>query len=209
MRTDSPVLERHRHFETRLRPHLSTLRAYARRLCGNRADAEDLVQEVLLKLYEKHECLDEIENLQPWLSRVMYYRFIDLRRSRASQPLAYQHELDLRSADETQNLHDHVASSDPGPDVLAEQAQTQRFVNRLIERLPPAQRDIVGLHEIHGLSLPEIAQSQQVSINTLKSSLLRARLNLREHCLSAGRGYGRMRRRRGHADTRRDNQATG
>ena len=75
-------------FENLLRPHVEHLYRLAWRFTGNKADAEDLVQDVLLKLYRRTHELARIEQLRPWLAKVLYHQYIELVRQRARSPLA-------------------------------------------------------------------------------------------------------------------------
>ncbi|MHB8745347.1 MAG: DUF423 domain-containing protein [Gammaproteobacteria bacterium] len=67
-------------FENLLRPHLEHLYRVAYRFAGNVCDAEDLVQDLLVKLYPKLSELTAVEQLRPWLARALYYHAIDKRR---------------------------------------------------------------------------------------------------------------------------------
>jgi RNA polymerase sigma factor (sigma-70 family) len=208
---ESTAALRQQAFQDRLRPHLRAIRAYARKLCANAHDAEDLVQDVLLKLYEKCDRLDGIDELRPWLLRVTYHRFVDSRRKGDARMLVQQ-ELDFSGNGQPTDPLDLLPSAEPGPDTLVERSQLSQLLNEVIARLPPAQRQVLDLHHLRGLSLAEIAAHQRVSINTLKSSLLRARTSLRSSWLAAvaagsagaaldrafaarNRGYGARRRR--------------
>ena len=74
-------------FENLLRPHVDRLYRLAFRLTNNVTDAEDLVQEVLIKAYERHAELTSIAALGPWLGRVLYNRFVDDTRRYARRRL--------------------------------------------------------------------------------------------------------------------------
>ena len=74
-------------FEALLRPYLQPLFRTAFRFAGNVADAEDLVQDVLVKLYAKRQDLDKIEKLQPWLMKVLFRTFVDRKRKRDRAPV--------------------------------------------------------------------------------------------------------------------------
>src|SRR5258708_14368480 len=74
-------------FEKLLRPQVEYLYRLAWRFTGSVADAEDLVQDVLLKLYPRTRELVNIEQLRPWLARVLYRQYVDLVRQRARSPI--------------------------------------------------------------------------------------------------------------------------
>src|ERR1700736_2298074 len=68
-------------------PHLQALHRLAFRFTTQTSSAEDLVQELLTRLYARAERLDKIENLRPWLARALYNLFIDERRRWVRDPL--------------------------------------------------------------------------------------------------------------------------
>ena len=70
-------------FEDLLRPQVEYLYRLAWRFTGSVADAEDLVQDVLTKLFPRTQELLEIERLRPWLARVLYNQYVDSVRQRS------------------------------------------------------------------------------------------------------------------------------
>ena len=78
-------------FERLVRPHLDRLYRLAWRLTGAEADAEDLFQDIMVKACADLERLAGIDEPGPWLSRLMYNRFVDghRRRARPSQGLVH------------------------------------------------------------------------------------------------------------------------
>lgn len=170
-------------FDAAVRAHLPGLLVYARRLTVNATDAEDLVQDLLLTLWERPEACAGVTALRPWLMRAVYHRFVDGYRRRQASPVRYAHELVLqdRSSDAAtlDGPAEDMPSAEPGPDTLTEWDELRSFVRHALERLSPTQRLLVDLHHLQGLGLSEISARQNVSINTLKSSLLRAHVQLR------------------------------
>src|SRR5947208_16187330 len=73
-------------FEDLLRPQVEYLYRLAWRFTGSVADAEDLVQDLLLKLYPRTRELLDIEHLRPWLAKVLYRQYIDFVREQAHPP---------------------------------------------------------------------------------------------------------------------------
>ena len=72
--------DRQQAFTALVRPHLDRLYRLAFRLTGTREDAQDLVQDVMLKLYPQVDRLAGIDAPQTWLNRVLYNQFIDDQR---------------------------------------------------------------------------------------------------------------------------------
>ena len=161
-------------FERLLRPHLDRLYRFAWRLTGSKAEAEDLFQDVLVKLFGKLDELVEIEKPGSWISRVLYNHFIDNRRRFARQRLV--------SVDEGQ-LPPGGVDSMPGPDSPERDAERADDIIRLdnaLSELSENHRLIVLLHDVEGYKLAEIQEITGDPVGTLKSRLHRARARLRE-----------------------------
>lgn len=166
-------------FERLLRPYLERLYRLAYRLTGSKAEAEDLFQDVLVKLFGKLEDLAGIEEPGSWTSRVMFHHFIDNRRRFARQRLL--------SVDESQ-LPQKSIESLPGVDDPEQDAERLDDIIRLgkaLAELSDDHRLVVLLHDTEGYKLTEIQAITGDPVGTLKSRLHRARARLRA-LLSAG-----------------------
>lgn len=162
----------HEQFEKLLQPHLHQLYKLAYRFTGQRADAEDLVQDVVLKLYPRMREMQKIEQLSPWLARVLYRHFVDRVRSRQRSPL---HLVDENESD-LDEREDAIAEPTENVEAVLLQHRLQQALNQLNED----QRALMILHDVEGYTLNEIHGMHDVSIGTLKSRLSRARSRLRE-----------------------------
>lgn len=159
-----------REFAAQIEPHYPRLYRLAFRLCGSQADAEDLLQDVLIKLYERRQELSSIENLQPWLGRVLYNQFVDQARKRKRRPLAL-----VGDAETGQTADPHTE-----PAVARTQEESTSALERALERLSEDHRTLLLMHDAEGYTLPEIEALTGTPIGTLKSRLSRARARLRE-----------------------------
>jgi RNA polymerase sigma-70 factor, ECF subfamily len=161
-------------FERLIRPHLDRLYRFAWRLTGSKAEAEDLFQDVLVKLFGKLDELVDIEKPGSWISRVLYNHFIDNRRRFARQRLV--------SVDEGQ-LPPGGVDSMPGPDSPerdAERADNIIRLDKALAELSEEHRLVVLLHDAEGYKFKEIQEITGDPVGTLKSRLHRARARLRE-----------------------------
>lgn len=165
-------------FETRLRPHLEPLYRLAYRLTGRREDAEDLVQDLLTKLYARREELEKVEHPRSWLMRVLYRLFIDQRRQRARSPVHLVP--DGPSGDGEPILERLAADSSQQPAAEAERDEQQRLLLAAIARLSEDHRRVLALHDVEGYTLEEMQEMIDCPIGTLKSRLHRARSRLRD-----------------------------
>ncbi len=160
---------RSRRFDALIRPHVLALYQFAFRLMRNRADAEDLVQDVLTKLYGRVDEMAEVRELKPWLLRVTYRQFVDELRKRR------------RSAHTVSDMN-HIESIEDSlwaPDHQFAVAETGRRLRDALARLSRDQQLLVGLHLVDGHTLEELAGSLDVPLGTLKSRLHRTRAQLR------------------------------
>jgi RNA polymerase sigma-70 factor (ECF subfamily) len=163
-------------FDALVHPHLDALYRTAYRFTGSSADAEDLVQDVLVKLYPRMDELERIERLRPWLLRVLHNQFVDSQRRHKRNPVALLREHSGEGHDEGL---DRFPDNEGGPE---EQALRQADSRRLEEALAGLWREhraVVALHDMEGYTLAEISETLEVPVGTLKSRLHRARAHLR------------------------------
>ena len=161
---------RHRaaQFEVIVRPHFAALYRAAMRLTRSREDAEDLVQDVLLRAYPELDRLGQLESPRGWLLRVQYRIFIDdIRRSRRS-PLVANNE----SA-----IGELAVSEDPGPEQLTEESQKHQRLAAVWHQLDRNQRALLALHA-EGYTLAELEAFTGLSRNAIGVRLHRARARL-------------------------------
>lgn len=161
----------HEHFEKLVEPHINQLYKLAYRLTGQCADAEDLVQDVVLKLYPRLSELLSVEKLGPWLSRVLYRHFIDKQRSINSSPVDYTNDeqfLDIESGDFSAE-----------PMMYLDTEISQQILQDALDELNDEQQLVIMLHDVEGYTLQEIHDMQNVPIGTLKSRLHRGQNKLR------------------------------
>ena len=153
-------------FERLLKPVLPGLYRMAYRYTGRREDAEDLVQDLLTRLYPRLDELERIDELRPWLTKALYNAFVDGVRWRSRRPDANGEALPLApvpsSADTLRVVEDRQA------------------LQRALDGLSSEHRALVMLHLVEGHSLPELSVWLDVELGTLKSRLHRARARLRE-----------------------------
>jgi RNA polymerase sigma factor (sigma-70 family) len=159
-----------RRFDTLVRPHLPAMYRLALQLTGHRDDAEDLVQDVLTKLYPRTYELSTNRDLRPWLQRVLYHAFIDRLRHTRSRP-------DATQADE--HAVDGLADVTADPLTSVATAELAARIDAALAQLEPEQRALVVLHFSEGNTLEALTQVFDVPLGTLKSRLHRARAKLK------------------------------
>jgi RNA polymerase sigma factor (sigma-70 family) len=162
-------------FEDLLRPQVEYLYRLAWRFTGSVADAEDLVQDVLLKLYPRTKELLDIERLRPWLAKVLYRQYVDSLRQQARSPIAAL----AVDGDAGGDPFDTLPALRDGPEEHAERSGWRERILAAMEQLSPEQRAVVAMHDIEGYKLEELQTILDTPLGTLKSRLHRARQHLR------------------------------
>lgn len=160
-------------FSRFIQPHLQRLYHHAYRLTQNQDDAEDLVQELLLRLYEKNIDFSSIEKPVHWLIRSLFHQFVDNYRKKSRLPV------DEREFD-SDEIIDSLANEQQSPEQINHQAYTGRQLQQALQTLNPDQQSLIALHDIEGYSLPELSEILDTPVGTLKSRLHRARQSLRD-----------------------------
>lgn len=157
--------------------HLPTLRRYARSLARDPVAADDLVQDALVRAYEKRHTFRG-EQLRGWLLSIVHSTFLNgIRRARA----------ELKRADRLAEIAPQA--SEPAQEHSTRLAQIQAaFLD-----LPDDQRSALHLVTVEGLSYAEAAAVMQVPLGTLMSRLGRARAALRRLEEPEGEGRSRLR----------------
>jgi len=168
-------------FDQLLRGHVRPLYRYAYRWTGDVDQAEDLVQETLTRLYPELHRLREIEQLRPWVARVMYRIFVDwLRRANRSPVTFVGRSGSTGEFLEDDEEDDQAPDESWNPEALTERAFERERIEAAWTHLHEQHRVVLSLHEIEGYSLEEVAHIIEAPLGTAKSRLNRARNRLRE-----------------------------
>lgn len=161
-------------FDLLLRDHIPAFYQSAYRWTGAVDRAEDLVQELLVRLYPMLDELRTLDRPRPWATRVMYRIFVDRLRHERSSPV--QFGLDAAGSDEDADFIDPAEE----PPELVERQLTQERITAAWPKLTQEQRVVLSMHDIEGYSLVELSSMMDIPLGTLKSRVHRARAKLRE-----------------------------
>ncbi len=150
------------------------------RLARNRADAEDLVQETLLRAFRGYHTFQEGTNLRAWMFRILTNTFINEYRRRSRRPMETEFDEGGELTAYRSNAYEQVRSWARAPeDQIIEQIFESDIVDA-IEDLPVIYRIPVLLADVEGLSYKEIAQTLDLPMGTVMSRLHRGRNTLRK-----------------------------
>lgn len=148
-------------------------------VCGRADDAEDAMQEALIKTYRHAGQIRDGASFRPWLYRTVRNACLMGRRRRVHEPSRIE-SLD-RSGDP-----DAVAPwrepRDPGrdPEQLVAATERQQQIKNALKALPRPYRVVLFLREMEGLSTREVAQVLEISEDNVKARLHRARVALQK-----------------------------
>lgn len=159
-------------FEALMQPHFEALYSAARRMTLSPYDAEDLVQEVCIRAFDRLEDLEKIEFPRAWLLRVMYNLFIDSTRAAGRSPL------DVAGTGDDSAEPDHIDSGAERPDDQVDRDQRIEQILRAMRCLNAEQCALVAMHDIEGLSIDELSRLTGRPAGTIKSQLHRTRKKL-------------------------------
>lgn len=157
-------------FKANVLPLKDKLFRYAKRLMQDHEEAEDLLQDVMMKLWINREELDRKSSVEAFAMAVTKNLCID--RFRSKQYQSSNMGIDAAELD----LSDRGIS----PHLKVEQLEAAELVRKAMDSLPDSLRSVIVLRDIQGLSYQEIADAMTMNINTLKVNLSRARKKIRE-----------------------------
>jgi RNA polymerase sigma-70 factor (ECF subfamily) len=178
----------HDAFDVLFQRYFSTVYRQAIRLAGNREEAEEVVQEVFLTIYEKAHTFRGAAAFSTWLYRITANAALTkLRRRKKGEELSLDeylpsfredgHHLVRPVVDWSNELEERVASG-----------ERQRLIQQALDQLAPVDKAVVVLSDLEGLSDREIGSALGLSVSAVKARLHRSRLFLRGK-LAASLGY--------------------
>src|SRR5258708_153861 len=165
-------------FEALVRRHQTSIYRVAYRLCGDRDDAEDLIQEALLEAYQAFGRLAEGTHFDRWVFRIMRNTYIDRVRS---QPKARVDSLDDGWRSTTQfSAPREIVDLTRTPDMALMARTLDGPIQEALQALPEEFRIVVIFADIEEMSYDEISKTLGCPIGTVRSRLHRGRAILKD-----------------------------
>lgn len=163
-------------FQDLVHKYVNSLYNYA--LVLARQDAEDLLQESLVRAWEAFRAFDRSQSFKPWVFTIMRNAQIDRQRRRRAHPM----DAPLGDEKEAEPVVESPLCSIPlAPEDILLRREAVEQVREAIRHLPPLLREIVELRDIEGLSYHEIATILSRPVGTVMSRLYRGRNLLRTY----------------------------
>jgi RNA polymerase sigma-70 factor, ECF subfamily len=176
--------DRRRRFEAQVMPHLDAAYRFARWLARSPADADDLVQDAILRAFRGFDALRG-SDVKAWLLTIVrncHFTALKQQQRRGQVPLPEEHD--------AQDGHALIAPT-PDPESASIRRDEERTLESLIAALPEDHREVLILREIEGMDYREIAAVTNVPLGTVMSRLARARVALKKQWLQHNEGVPR------------------
>lgn len=149
----------------------------AYRYLGSAADAEDLAQEVFLRVYRAKESYEPSARFSTWIYRIASNTSLNhLRGRKARRKVAGPMPTD----GEGDGAGDPLDPASAAPGERLEKDELARVLRRIVDDLPDRQRIAILLNKYEGLGYEEVAAAMDLSVMAVKSLLTRARVNIKE-----------------------------
>lgn len=153
-------------------PIKDKLYRYAYRIVKDEMEAEDVVQEVIIKLWKKKEQFAEIGNKEAWCMTLTRNLSIDKTRSRKGR------------VESIEDYH-HVKDSARDPYSETKSSDMMKHIMELMDKLPDNQKSVLHLRDVEGYSYKEISEITTLSVDQVKVNLYRARKSMRDKLLNS------------------------
>lgn len=157
-------------FSELVRPHQDALFAGALQFTGNRADAEDLLQETFMRAFVGFKRSQEIEKPRAWLFKIMRNAYINRYHKKRRQPakVSYEEGLDHK-------VDEVFAHNNNDPQEVFFAKFLDKEIEEALDSLPEQFRESVVLCDISGLSYEEISNVLECPLGTVRSRISRGR----------------------------------
>jgi RNA polymerase sigma-70 factor (ECF subfamily) len=170
----------HTAFAALVEPHRRELHVHCYRMLGSFTDAEDMVQETLLRAWRRRETYAGRSTFRAWLYRIATNACLDHLERHPRRPAGHREITWLQPFPD--RLIEHAAPPDAEPDAAVVARETIELAFLVaVQHLPPRQRAVLMLRDVLGWSAAESAAALETSVASVNSAVARARATLRQH----------------------------
>jgi RNA polymerase sigma-70 factor (ECF subfamily) len=170
-------------------PLLDSLYGAALRMTRNPADAEDLVQETMMRAYRAFDRFQEGTNLKAWLFRILTNAYINTYRKKQREPAKVSQD-EIEEFDLYRELKNHDPEYSSTPETIVLDSLVDTDIIEAIEDLPEQFRLAVVLSDVEGFSYAEMAEIMDVPMGTVMSRLHRGRKALQKRLWEIAKDRG-------------------
>ena len=163
-------------FKSEVLPLKNRLFRFAYSILGDHDLSKDVVQETMLKVWEKRNDLQIIQNLEAWCMTLTRNFALDKVRSKHHKTMALIENFDKENNEQS-------------PYKMAELGNTMEVIDKIVGNLPLKQNETFQLRDIEGFSYREISEITGYNINDVKVNIFRARKTIRTNLLKLN-SYG-------------------
>ena len=165
-------------FKKQVLPTKDKLYRFAFRMLRDEDEAKDVVQEVMIKVWNKREHINTWQNIEAWCMQITKNQVLDKVKSKR-----------YKLTDQMDEGFDLSDESLGAPDKITETKDTMKSISRIINTLPEKQKQVIQLRDIEGFSYKEIGQIMSVDLSQVKVNLFRARKSVKENLININ-AYG-------------------
>jgi RNA polymerase sigma-70 factor (ECF subfamily) len=170
--------EARQRFETLVQGSRRRVYRYAYHLTGNVTEAEDVVQDALVRAWQHFDRYDAARSFDGWLFRIVTNRVIDLHRRQKRVPM-YSLDTAFYSGEEGQGIVEKCASPHSNPEEIVVEGMLEENLQNALASLPTNYRTAILLCDVEQYSYQEIAAMTRCAIGTVRSRIHRARTLIR------------------------------
>jgi len=162
-------------FHLLLKKHTKVVYNFIRSMVGNSDDAEDITQEVFIKVWKNIRKYKLGQNFKTWLFSIAKNSTIDFLRKRKALNFS-----DMENTDDDFDFSETIPDRNLLPDEALQKLQNSEFLNKLLEQISTEYKTILLLHYQEEMTFDEIGKILKKPLNTVKSYHRRAILELRK-----------------------------
>ncbi|QGY47797.1 RNA polymerase sigma-70 factor [Maribellus comscasis] len=157
-----------RAFEKLFQKYHKKLYAFLFNLLHSKEDAEEIVQDTFIKIWQKREDFIDGYSFHSFLFTIAKNAFLNLNRKKINR-VVFEDRLNFLEEISSERTDDYIIFK-----------ETKEIINTIIEGLPPKRKEIFLLRKIEGLSRKEIAEKLDISIITVDNQLMKANIYLKD-----------------------------